>query len=189
MTVSNLTMRDITTAPIFIRLGERQRGPAGSPVAKIRRVIIDNVVVSDAHSEFASIVAGLAESPIEDVRLSNVRIHYKGGGTREDAAREVPENERSYPEPSMFGVLPAYGFYVRHARGVTFDNVAVSFEKPDCRPAFVLDNVANVQFYRTNAALADGAKMFSLRNVAGFNLWQSVGIEDLKIEKTERKEF
>ncbi|MEZ5426853.1 MAG: glycoside hydrolase family 28 protein [Pyrinomonadaceae bacterium] len=167
--VSNITMRDITTAPIFIRLGRRQRGPEGAPVAKARRIIIDNVIVSDAHGEFASIIAGLRESPIEDVRLSNIRIHYKGGGTKEDAMRKVPENEKNYPEPSMFGTIPAYGFYVRHARGIKFENVAVSFEKEDARPAFWLENVNGAEFFRTTAQLAEGARMFVLNEVVGFD--------------------
>lgn len=189
VSISNITMRDITTAPIFIRLGKRQRAPAGAPVAKIKRIIIDNVVVSDAHSEFASIIAGLGESPVEDVRLSNIRIHYKGGGTRENAAREVPENEANYPEPSMFGIIPAYGFYVRHARGITFDNVSVSFEKEDARPAFMLDNVRGVEFFRTNALLSGGAKMFVLKNVADFSVSQSGNVDDAKFEKVERKDL
>jgi polygalacturonase len=189
VSISNITMRDITTAPIFIRLGKRQRGPANSPIAKIRRIIIDNVVVSDAHHEFASIIAGLAESPVEDVRLSNIRIHYKGGGSAEDAQREPPENEKNYPEPSMFGGLPAYGFYIRHARGITFDNVVVSFEKTDARPAFLLDDVANVEFFRTNAELASGAKMFVLKNVSNFSVSNSRTVGDEKFEKVDRKEF
>ncbi|HVE55990.1 MAG TPA: glycoside hydrolase family 28 protein [Pyrinomonadaceae bacterium] len=189
VTISNITMRDITTAPIFIRLGKRQRAPEGTPVAKIRRIIIDNVVVSDAHHEYASIIAGLAESPVEDVRLSNIRIHYKGGGTKEDALREPPENEKNYPEPSMFGVLPVYGFFVRHARGITFDNVEVSFEKEDARPAFLLDDVQNIEFFRTNSELVTGAKMFVLKNVSNFSFSQSRSVRDEKFERVEKKEF
>jgi len=189
VSITNITMRDITTAPLFIRLGKRQRAPEGTPVAKVRRIIIDNVVVSDAHHEFASIIAGLAESPIEDVRLSNIRIHYKGGGTTEDARREPPENEKNYPEPSMFGVLPVYGFFVRHARGVTFDNVEVSFEKDDLRPAFLLDDVGNVDFFRTSAELAPNAKMFVLKNVSNFRVAQSRSVGDEKIERVDKKEF
>ena len=189
VTVSNLTMRDITTAPIFIRLGKRQRAPEGTPVAKVRRVIIDNIVVSGAHHEFASIIAGLAESLVEDVRLSNIRIHYNGGGTKADAQREIPENEKNYPEPSMFGVTPAYGFYVRHAKGVAFDNVELSFEKDDARPSFFLEDVKGVEFFRTNAQLSPGAKMFVLKNVSNFSSSQGRGREDVKIATAERREF
>lgn len=189
VSISNITMRDIGNSPIFIRLGKRQRAPAGTPVAKIKRVIIDNVVVSDAISDYASIIAGLAESPIEDVRLSNIRIHYRGGGTSADARRDVPENEKNYPEPSMFGVLPAYGFYIRHAKNITFDNVEVSFENADARPAFMLDDVNGAEFFRTNAQIANGAKMFSLKNVANFTLEQSRTAKDARFETAEKKEF
>jgi len=187
--VSNLTMRDITTAPIFIRLGKRQRAPEGAPVANVRRIIIDNVVVSGAHHEYASIIAGLVESPIHDVRLSNIRIHYNGGGTRADPEREIPQNEKNYPEPSMFGVTPAYGFYMRHVRGVSFTNVEVSFEKEDARPVFFLDDVKNVAFVGTNAQLSPDAKMFVLRNVWDFSSTQSRGRDDVKIAIAERREF
>jgi polygalacturonase len=187
--VSNLTMRDITTAPIFIRLGKRQRAPEGAPVANVRRIIIDNVVVSGAHHEYASIIAGLVESPIHDVRLSNIRIHYNGGGTRADPEREIPQNEKNYPEPSMFGVTPAYGFYMRHVRGVSFTNVEVSFEKDDARPAFYLDDVKGAEFVGTNAKVLTDVKMFALRNVSNFSLSQSRSRDDVKIAIAERREF
>ncbi|MEQ1642753.1 MAG: glycosyl hydrolase family 28-related protein, partial [Pyrinomonadaceae bacterium] len=122
VTISNLTMRDITTAPIFIRLGARLRAPDGTKVGVVRRITISNVTVSDAHPEYASIIAGVEGNDVEDVRLSNIRIHYKGGGKKADALREIPENAKNYPEPSMFGVTPSYGFYIRHVKGLTFDN-------------------------------------------------------------------
>ncbi len=108
ITISNVTMRDVTTAPLFLRLGNRGRGPDGRRVGVLRRVSISDVVASGADPRYASIIAGLPGHPVEDVYLSNIRIIYKGGGTREDAAREVPENETAYPEPSMFGTLPVY---------------------------------------------------------------------------------
>jgi polygalacturonase len=189
ISISNITMRDITTAPIFIRLGARQRAPEGTSIGGIRRVNISNVVVSDADSHYASIIAGLSGHDIEDVRLSNIRIHYKGGGTKEDALRQVPENEKNYPEPSMFGNLPAYGFYVRHAKGITFDNVDVSFMKDDERPAFVLDDVKSVSFFRIKAQKISSVPTFSLNNVWYFGVWQSWGIKDTQIERAEKQKF
>ena len=189
VSISNITMRDITTAPIFIRLGARQRAPEGTPIGGVRRVNISNVVVSDADSHYASIIAGLTGHDIEDVKLSNIRIHYKGGGTKEDAARQVPENEKSYPEPSMFGVLPAYGFYIRHAKGITFDNVEVSFANDDARPAFVLDDVKSASFFRIKAQTLTGIPVFSLNNVADFGIWQSWKIKDTQIERAEQQKF
>ena len=77
----------------------------------MRRIIISNVVATDVDPRYPALIAGLAGHPVEDVDLTNIRILYRGGGTREDAAREPPENETAYPEPSMFGTLPAYGFF------------------------------------------------------------------------------
>lgn len=189
VSVTNLTMRDVTTSPIFIRLGARQRAPEGTPIGAIRRVNISNVVASDVHPEFASIIAGVSGHDIEDVNLSNITIRYKGGGTKADAAREVPANEKSYPEPSMFGVIPAYGFYIRHARGVVFDNIDVSFDKTDERPAFVLDDVKDVSFYRTRARLVPEAKMFVLRNVANFRSLQSPNIGDIVLDRADNRSY
>jgi polygalacturonase len=187
--VSNITMRDITTAPIFIRLGKRQRAPEGTPVAKVRRITIDNVTVSGAHHEYASIIAGLAESPVEDVRLSNIRIHYNGGGTKADAERTIPENEKNYPEPSMFGVTPAYGFYVRHAKGITFDNVKVTYEKAEERPAFVFDSVKGIDLFRIDAQEPRSSSRFVLKNVEDIAIFQSKGLSDQRIESAEMRRW
>ena len=65
----------------------------------------------------ASILAGIPGHPIEDVKISDVMIVHQGGGTKEDAARQIAEKEKEYPEPKMFGATPAHGFFIRHARG------------------------------------------------------------------------
>src|SRR5262249_22481228 len=102
VTITNITMRDITNSPFFLRLGNRARGPKETtPVSKLRRVLISNVVVYNADPKYASIISGVPSSAIEDVRLSNIRIYYQGGGTKQQAALNPPENERDYPEPVM----------------------------------------------------------------------------------------
>jgi hypothetical protein len=45
----------------------------------------------------------------------------------------------------MFGtVLPAYGLYLRHVRGVTFKNVHMSLAAPDARPEEIFIDVEGV---------------------------------------------
>ena len=187
--VTNITMRDVTTAPIFLRLGRRMRGPEGTPVARFRRIQISNVVVSDADPRFASIIAGLPGHPIEDVRLSDIRILYKGGGTRAQAALEPPERETNYPEPSMFGELPAYGFFIRHARGVELSNVEVGFMTEDLRPAFHLEDVKGATFLGVAAQKAADVPTFVLKNVEDFSVRNSRPVPDTRVERTESKRF
>ena len=66
---------------------------------------------------------------------------FPGGGTSADAERAIPENEQKYPEIGMFGVLPVYGLYLRHADVVVLHNVRISLESEDLRPAVVCDDV------------------------------------------------
>ena len=189
VTISNITMRDVVNSPIFLRLGRRMRGPAGAPVGKLRRVQINNLVAHNVEPRFASIISGVPGHRIEDVKLSNIRIIYKGGGTLAQAAVTPPEKETNYPEPSMFGDIPAYGFFIRHANGVELSNVEIGYEKEELRPAVVLHNVNGADFFNVDVQMAKGAGAFHLQNVIDFSAFHCKGVKDMKLERVERMKF
>ena len=189
VTINNITMRDILNAPIFLRLGSRMRGPQGTPVGELRRIRLSNVVVYNADPRYASIISGIPGHDIEDVRLANIRIYYQGGGTKAQAALEPPERETNYPEPSTFGDIPAYGFFIRHVKGIEMNNVAVSYLKEDLRPAFVIVDVRNADFFHVKAQQAAGASIFDLKNVEDFSTHQCQGVPDMRLERVEQKKF
>ncbi|MDR0681071.1 MAG: glycoside hydrolase family 28 protein [Dysgonamonadaceae bacterium] len=164
ITISNITMRDIVNAPLFLRLGARMRSPSGTPIGKMRRILIHNVNVFNADSRYASIISGIPGHFIEDVTLSNIRICYKGGYSAENAEIVPPENEKVYPEPWMFGTIPASAFFVRHARNIRFHHIDVDFIEKDFRPAFVLDDALDIDIKETTVALPDKVKKIELRN-------------------------
>lgn len=139
-------MRDIVNAPFFLRLGKRMRSPEGTPVGSMKRILISNVNVFNADSRYSSIISGVPGAWIEDVTFSNIHIYHQGGYTAEDGKRIPPENEKTYPEPWMFGTIPAKGFYIRHAQGVTLDNVHFHYKQPDGRPLFVTDDAEGVVY-------------------------------------------
>ena len=186
LTVTNLTMREITTAPLFLRLGNRARGPEGTPVGAIRRVIISNVTVYDAESRFASIISGLPGHPVEDVTLSNIRIVHRGGGTAEDAALRPPENADAYPEPSMFGTIPAHGLYVRHARNIVVRDVDFAAAAPDARPAVVLDDVVGIRFDGLRSTGSTG-HLFHLFRAADFVARACGSLGDISIPRVDER--
>ena len=187
VTITNVTMRDITNSPFFLRLGNRARGPKETTtVGRLRRVLISNIVVYNADAKYASIVSGIPEHPIEDVRLSNIRIYYQGSGTREQAALDPPEREKDYPEPVMFGEMPTYGFFIRHVDGIQMDNIEVSYMKPDARPAFVLNDVKHADFFRLRAQHAPDVSTFSLRDVEDFEVQQSADLPDKHIDRVKQ---
>jgi len=212
ITVSNITMRQISNAPFFIRLGSRMRAPEGVAIGSIKRISISNVNVYDADPRYGSIISGIPGHDIEDVKLSDVRIVYRGGLNLDEVAKQpadlvntfffratggvpprepyaTPEREKEYPEPSMFGMLPAYGFFIRHATGVEFSNVDVSYMKEDGRPAFVLDQVKGADFQHVKAEKAPGVPTFVLQNVEGFSVFRSTPVADTNLPKTDHKEF
>src|SRR5215203_2171004 len=189
VTISNITMRDIVNAPIYLRLGGRLRGPDGIKVGALRRVTISNVVAYNAEPKYASIVSGIPARSIEDLRLSNIHIYYKVGGTKEQAALTPPENENDYPEPVMFGEMPAYGFFIRHVKSLTMTDVELSFMKDDLRPAFVLSDVQGADFQRVKAQRVPGNPLFFLKDVADFNLNQVWQLPDMRLDKTAEKTF
>ncbi len=97
-------------------------------------------------------IVGLADNHITNVTIENVEIVYPGGGDSTYARvatyelDKVPEMPQAYPEFSQHKELPAWGFYIRHADGITFKNVKLTARKADYRPAIVLDDVTQGSF-------------------------------------------
>ena len=212
VTITNITMRDVSNAPLFLRLGSRMRGPKGTPVGRLRRINISSVVVYNADPRYPAIISGLPGHAIEDVKLSDIQIFYQGGLSMEQATQQpedlvnpffvdeetgtqprdpydVPEQAAAYPEPSMFGILPAYGFYIRHAEDIEMNNVEVHFMEEDRRPAFVLQDVMDADFSHIDADRADGVPAFVLRDVTDFRLGQSNAAPDTELERAEQEEL
>jgi hypothetical protein len=165
------------------------RGPDGVPVGKLRRIKISDVIVYNADQSYTCTIAGLPGNPIEDIHLSNIRIYYKGGGTKEQAMRDVPEYENKYPEPGMFGVAPAYGLFVRHAKDIKITDVEFNFLEPDYRPGILFDDVNGIDLRDVTVQRSDNSNAIVLKNVADFSVIQSKGIEDQKIDKVNEKEI
>ena len=188
VTINNITMRDIVNDPIFLRLGARMRGPQGTPVGKLRRVIISNVVVYNANALNACTVSGIPGHDIEDVNLSNIKIYYAGGGTL-NQSDTIPENENEYPEPGMFGISPAYGLFIRHAKNIMITDVQFNFAIEDARPAFRFDNVERVYMHHVAPKRKEGVAAILLKAVSDFSIYQSAGIKDQKISKAVQREI
>ena len=82
-----------------------------------------------------------------EVTFRNFEFRAKGGCTRAAASLPVPEVEKGYPDIHMFErhPLPAYGFYLRHADGITFENVRTgSLSAAEERPALAADDVTGI---------------------------------------------
>jgi polygalacturonase len=188
--ISNITMRDIVNSPIFLRLGGRMRGPAGVPIGKLRRVTINNLMVYNADSHFSSLISGLPGNDIEDVKLSNIRIFYRPIDSAESVIQKiVPEHEKTYPEPQKFGVIPSYGFFIRHAKNFELNNVEISFLGKETRPAIILTDVKGILLNNVKAQRAGNAPVLVLKDVSDFESKGGNMIKDTKLKSVTDKSF
>jgi len=145
--MENINVSDVkitgVTAPIFVRLGDRGRPYATGKkpgVGTLRNVNLRNITGTGLSTNGCAI-AGLPGHPIENIALENINLTFDGGGDIAHTVRKIPERPDAYPESTMFGTLPAYGFYCRHVKGLRFTNVKLRTETPDARPAVVLEDV------------------------------------------------
>ncbi len=186
VTIDNITMRHVSNSPLFLRLGARLRGPKDSTVVgTLQRINISNVVVYDADVNYSSIITGIPDHPIKDVKLSNIQIFTHGGAEDFWATTRPAENPKLYPEPDMFGQTPSYGFFVRHVSGIAFNNVAVHFDKPETRPPFVLQDVNGVKFVDVDAQSPEGIAPVTLRQVTAVSTLHSANLSDGVLQSVE----
>ena len=157
--VSNLVMRNVG-APIFVRLGDRGR-PFKKDTPRPTMGVLRNVTISNIQASGCGVtgcaISGLPGHRIENLTLSNLRLSFVGDGSTKDAARAVPEERGRYPEFSMFGRLPAYGLFCRHAAGLKLINVHLRARKRDLRHALVCDDVQDVTIDGLDAGASPGA--------------------------------
>jgi polygalacturonase len=187
--LENIIIDDVqavnTGNAIFIRLGKRNKtGEAGT----LKNITLKNIRVEVAferpdyayeirgpelpffHNTFPSSITGIPGHPVENVTLENIEIIYPGRGNNGLANMplsrldQVPEKEASYPEFSMFGELPAWGFYVRHVEGLTMKNIKISIAAPDYRPAMVFDDVSKLSMQSISILGETRAKPIILHN-------------------------
>ncbi len=185
--IENINIQNInavnTGNAIFIRLGHRD----GQTPGVVKNILIKDVKVqvpfgrSDIdydmrgpevdffHNPFPASIVGIPGHKIENVVLENIEISYPGRASKGMAyiplnrLEQVPEKEKNYPEFSMFGELPAWGFYVRHASGLSFKNIKLTLANNDFRPAFIFDDVDELKMEKIKLPDA-GQKQIILYN-------------------------
>lgn len=167
--ISNIEAKNTGNA-IFIRLGKRNKS---GNVSTLSNVKIRNVKVEIApdrpdegyimkgpalpffHNPFPSSITGIPEAHIKNVSIENLEIIVPGNAHKGYAylplnrLADVPEKISNYPEFSMFGELPAWGFYVRHVDGLSLKNIKLTLKDEDFRPAFVFDSVTDLKMENT----------------------------------------
>ena len=183
--VTNLTMRDIVDAPIFIRLNSRNRGPKDTMrPGTLRRVVLSNIVSHNSASSTSSIISGVPGNLIEDLKFTNCYFGHQGIAPSGSQTRVVPEREDGYPELSSFGATPSNAFYIRHLKNLEMSHIEVAPAAADPRPAFYLEDVNRADFF---AVTAPGSPNFSLHNVTDLRIHWSRAAKDTALAKADNQ--
>ncbi len=171
MAFTGLVMENVTS-PISLRLGNHhynnEKRDERYPFGRMRNILFSNIrasVIDEHRLQHVLIdrypgeerqcisICGIPSHPVEGITLSDIHMTFPGGGTKADAdRRELPELEDQYPEYFMWGVLPAYGLYARHAKQITLNNVRFELASRDLRPAIICDDVTDLELAGLKAA-------------------------------------
>jgi polygalacturonase len=202
VTVSNINARN-TGGAIFIRLGQRR----GDNPGILRRVTFSNIKVEiptgkpDAgydiagppeediypHNLLPTVIAGLPGHPVQDIKMENINIIYGGGADKKhafvslDSLTTIPERKEEYPEFSMFGELPAWGLFVRHAENIKLKNITIKYKQADFRAAIVMDDVNKLNINGLNIPTASNEAVIVFKNV------KNVVVNNLKTPVSAKK--
>ncbi len=168
ITINNITMMDVIACPIYLTTGERNRGPDVTVPSRMRNIFISNVIATGVDPRSGILITGIPGHPIEGVRLENIRLEFKGGGTKTQAEHPQPELGTGYPEPAQFGPLPAYGLFARHVRDLELANLTVGFERLDMRPPMFCMDVDGLEIDNFKAQYVHSvpaAKFVAVKNI------------------------
>lgn len=146
--------------PLFLRLGNRARkyiaeAPTPAP-GRIRNIHFSNITATEANETGCSIT-GIPSAPIEGITLNNIHLETSGTDSVINVLRPVDEKETLYPEGNMFGLLPAYGLYIRHARDIRLSGITIRSRKKDSRPGIVVAETERFNFTGLDIATTPAA--------------------------------
>lgn len=178
ITINNLSMMDVRDCAIYITTGKRNRAPNVTTNSRARNILISNVIADSVDKMSGIQISGLPEQPVEGVRLENIRLTSKGGGSTNDAAIQPKELGAGYPDPGKIGTLPAYGVYARHVKDLELANITVNFAKDDFRSAASFADIQGLEIDNFKPQVADGVKAAVFADsVSGLVLRNSPALE------------
>jgi polygalacturonase len=190
ITISNITQRDVIEAPLFFRLGARLRGPKGTGnqstvVGTLQRVLVNNFVSYNTGSRICSILSGIPGYDIKDIKITNMFVQHQGGAPADLVKVVPPENVEKYPDPGMFGPMPAQGFFFRHVSNLELSHVEIAPMQADPRPSFYLQDVTRADFTAVTAPTDPPA--FALNKVKDLRIMMCRAAKDAQLETADGK--
>jgi len=167
ISISNITIEE-TECPLYIRLGNRARKhteDAPEPgLGTMRNISISNITAYDC-GNFSSSITAVPGCTIENVTINNIQLHNKGGlkdGEYIASLSDVKEDEKGYPQPSVWKNLPSSVFFIRHVKNLAISNLMFDSNEPDPRVPVIAVDVQNLQIGKSMYTGASSSGPFIL---------------------------
>ncbi|KAA6299780.1 MAG: Exo-poly-alpha-D-galacturonosidase [Candidatus Ordinivivax streblomastigis] len=171
-----------TQCPLFIRLGNRARKHTAlapePPLGKMRNINISNITAYHT-GNFSNSITAIPGSYIENVTLNNIQLFNTGGlktGEYIALADGVKEDEKGYPQPTVWGNLPSSVWFIRHVKNLIMNNLIFGSETIDPRIPIIAIDVKNISIknsiYTGNSA---AASYVFLNHVEGYEIEEPLG--------------
>ncbi len=183
--MSDITIRNIKGTAIFVGLGCRNRPyRKGAEINEpwLKDITFSDIMATAVASDYCCSVNGMASRKVENISLRNIDIQFEGGKSKDHAPAVVPEQEKAYPNGRMFGKLPAFGFFIRHTKNVTLENVALRVAGEDQRPALWCDDVEQLDVKQLKAqGSVQSSELIRLVNARGITITDSRPVSPVPI--------
>jgi Glycosyl hydrolases family 28 len=176
--ISGITMSEVRT-PMMFRLGSRLSVFRKDRDEKQPTGIFENVTIKNVKAKASDsaqlrppsgiLITGVPGHDISGLTLENIEIELLGTGSLANARQAVPEAIDQYPEVKTFGpVIPAYGIWARHVRGLKLKNVIFHITSNDLRPVFICEDGKDIEVSGWTIPETSGAQsIIRLENVEG----------------------
>lgn len=172
--INNVTMQKVNGS-LFVKLGKR----AGKAPGILRNVFISNLIADSIgcwkpdttapyykqafDPKIGIVIVGQPGYLLENIRISQSSFQFSGGGTETDSKLIMEDKPGGYPEYTNFGVTPAYGLNIRHAKNVVLQDVQLSTLAVDARPAIFFEDVERATVVGLQTMTSSKAKAFIRR--------------------------
>ena len=172
VSITNIVMRNVAT-PFAILLGNRDAWHLGRGPGRLRDISISHVIANGA--SFPSVIAGIPDHRVDGIRFFDIMVRMQSANKIDNKIKDlrskalagvdpfdVIEQPKHYPEPIMFGHLPASVLYMRHVKDMELCDLRNSSEDDETNPAIVGDDVDQL---RMQLQIANETSSVWLRNI------------------------
>lgn len=178
--VSNILIEG-TECPLYVRLGNRARKHTDAapepPQGKMSNILLSDIQAFNT-GNYASSITGVPGAMIENISLHNIQVVNKGGvraGEYLATTDKVKEDEKGYPQPTVWKNLPCSGLFIRHVKNITLSDINLYSTNPDPRVPLIgvdIDRL-DIRNFRTDKA-------------GNSTLYQLEGVKEYHLEEKER---